>query len=293
MVCPLPTIHYSNNLLKLYIIRYVRLIFEGSPEVKKYMNSITSRVSHVVSEAKNVLQDTGRIVHGIKKVITDAKLLTDFTKNAVKFAKYFAMEPSNATVDFFEEKAVMAVLEAQKAAAEAKIAAVEAKNAAKRVKDLLHKLERKANNKSSKKMNRLVKYVESESHRAEKLAHMTSNREKDARQKAVIVDKALRKMIHLANEEVKDGEVNGGEKNMQDNGENEEGHDNKEEKLGDKEGLENQKTKPSAGDEEVKDKEELVTKEEHENKEERLKEREDIGKKYVSTSDFCKSLYLS
>ena len=257
----------------------VHLIFEGSPEVKRYMNSISSKVNHVVSEAKNVLQDTGRIIHGIKRVINGAKLLTDFTKNAVKFAKYFAMEPNNSTVDFFEEKAVMAVLEAQKAAAEAKIAAVEAGNAAKKVKDLMHKLEKKAGSHSAKKTGRLVKYVEHESRRADKLAHMTSSRENDARQKAVIVDKALRKMIHLANKEIKN------EENVKKD-ENEEESEDRDGKLETKVELENEKTKLNDEGGEGKEKEE-----QHGNDEKlKAKEKENTENRIVSISGCCEIL---
>ena len=247
------------------------------------MNSITSKVSHVVSEAKNVLQDTGRIVHGIKKVINGAKLLTDFTKNAVKFAKYFAMEPNNSTVDFFEEKAVMAVLEAQKAAAEAKIAAVEAGNAAKRVEDLMHKLEKRTGSHSSKKIGRIMKYVEHESRRAEQLAHTTSNREKDARQKAVIVDKALRKMIHLANEEIKDEE--NAKKAEKENEEESEEH--KEGRKETKVELENEKTKLNEDDGEGKDKEEQYEKDEKL----KMKEKENTENGIVSILNIAKFVY--
>ena len=243
------------------------------------MDSIASKVNHVVSEAKGVLQDTGRIVRGIRKVISGARLLTDFTKNAVKFAKYFAMEPNNATVDFFEEKAVMAVLEAQKAAAEAKISAVESRNSAKRIKDLMHKLERKADRRSSKKMSKLSKYVENESHRAEKLAKLTSNQEKEARKKAVIVDKALRKMIDLANKEVRENEY----RSNKDSKKNEESQKEKEESAGDKVEKENDKAelnKDASEEEDIG-----VNKQEYEHVEKlKTEERQESWNKVVSIS---------
>ena len=177
------------------------------------MQSVKSRVDHVVSEAKNVLEDTGKIVHGIKRVINGAKMLTDFTKNAVKFAKYFAMEPGNATVDFFEEKAVMAVLEAQKAAAEAKIAAVEAKEAAKRVKGLVQRFEKKKEGIGPKRSKKLIRYMEGQAKKAEKFAQMTSFKEKDARKDAVSVDEALRRMIELANRRKQTGSTETADEN--------------------------------------------------------------------------------
>ena len=45
------------------------------------------------------------------------------TNDAVKFTKYFSSEPENATVDFLEEKAIIALLDAQRAANESRKAA--------------------------------------------------------------------------------------------------------------------------------------------------------------------------
>ena len=165
----------------------------------RYVDGMKSKVHHVVAEAKAVLEDTGKVVHGLKKVISGAKRLTEFTNNAVTFAKYFAREPTNATVDFFEEKAVIAVLESQKAAADAKIAAVVAREAARKVK-LIAKRIRGKNKSFDKKLSKAVKYAEGQAHRAEQAARISSFKEKDARKDAIIADKALRKMIKLANE---------------------------------------------------------------------------------------------
>eukprot|EP00795_Rhopilema_esculentum_P005192 gene5192-326_t len=170
----------------------------------RYVDGMKSKVHHVVAEAKAVLEDTGKIVHGLKKVISGAKRLTEFTNNAVTFAKYFAREPTNATVDFFEEKAVIAVLESQKAAADAKIAAVVAREAARKVK-LIAKQIRGKSRSFDKKLSKAVKYAEGQAHRAEQAARISSFKEKDARKDAIIADKALRKMVKLANKK-KEGE---------------------------------------------------------------------------------------
>ena len=234
------------------------------------MESVKSKVSRVVSEAKNVLQDTGRIVHGIKRVINGAKMLTEFTKNAVKFAKYFAMEPNNATVDFFEEKAVMAVLEAQKAAAEAKIAAVEAKEATKKVKRLMRNMKKKKGLKSSKKLGKVMKYLDNQAHRAEMLAEMTSGKEKEARKDAVVVDGALRKMIQLAKAE-KQKEENEKKDELENESENEK-EINEEEEIGDELGAGKEKKK--LNDVEGEDKKQNQNKEEADKEE---KEKEEVA----------------
>ena len=178
-------------------------LFTGSPEVSRYVDGMKTKVNNVVTEAKEVLKDTGRVVHGLKKVISGAKKLTDFADNAVKFAKYFAMEPNNATVDFFEEKAVIAVLESQKAAAEAKIAAVIAKEAAKKAQSVAKRIDKEKGKKLGGKLTKALKYVEGQALRAEESAKMTSLKEKEAKDDAIVVDKALRKMVEMANSEEK------------------------------------------------------------------------------------------
>eukprot|EP00112_Aurelia_sp_Birch-Aquarium-sp1_P012957 Seg273.6 transcript_id=Seg273.6/GoldUCD/mRNA.D3Y31 product="Laminin-like protein epi-1" protein_id=Seg273.6/GoldUCD/D3Y31 len=164
-----------------------------------------SKVNNVVSEAKEVLKDTGRVVHGLKKVISGAKKLTDFADNAVKFAKYFAMEPNNATVDFFEEKAVIAVLESQKAAAEAKIAAVIARTAAKKAQSVAKRIDKETRKKLGAKLTKALEYVEGQALRAEESAKITSLKEKEAKNNAIVVDRALRKMVEMANTQKKEG----------------------------------------------------------------------------------------
>ena len=182
-----------------YHSKHLNVYLTGNSKMMRYVDGMKSKVHHVVAEAKAVLEDTGKVVHGLKKVLSGAKRLTEFTNNAVTFAKYFAREPTNATVDFFEEKAVIAVLESQKAAADAKIAAVVAREAARKVK-LIAKRIRGKNKSFDKKLSKAVKYAEGQAHRAEQAARISSFNEKDARKDAIIADKALRKMIKLANE---------------------------------------------------------------------------------------------
>ena len=102
----------------------VKRSFTGKDKpLQGYMQKLADDVRSVMGEAKSVLRNTGRVVHGLKRVISGATVLTSFTNNAVKFAKYFSMEPDNSTIDYLEEKAVVALLESQKAAQEAKNAA--------------------------------------------------------------------------------------------------------------------------------------------------------------------------
>eukprot|EP00794_Sanderia_malayensis_P012645 gene12645-13943_t len=141
-------------------------------ELEKYASGMKRKVNHVINEAENVLSVTEKVVRGLKRVIGGAKKLTEFGNNAVKFANYFAMEPSNATVDFLEEKAVIAVLEAQKAATEAKIESLNAKEAAKSINDVLKKIKKYANKKSMLRMLKAAKFANMKAKMAEKRQRM-------------------------------------------------------------------------------------------------------------------------
>ena len=171
-------------------------------DIQAYAHGMGSRVNHVINEAKEVLSNTGKVVNGLRKIISGAKKLTEFSENAVKFAKYFAMEPSNATVDYFEEKAVIAVLQAQKAAAEAKIAAVMAREAAQKAEAMVKKMKKAGRAASSVKLSKAVKFIKIQAENSAAAAKETSSQEEAAQNDAVVVDRALRKMVELTEEEV-------------------------------------------------------------------------------------------
>lgn len=106
-----------------------------------YMNHLAKDVRNVMGQAKRVLTNTGQVVHALKRVLNGASALSSFTNNAANFAKYFEVEPNNATIDYLEERAIVAVLEAQKAASVAKEAANIARIASAKAKDAERRME--------------------------------------------------------------------------------------------------------------------------------------------------------
>ena len=165
-------------------------------DVSGYIQNMATNVRQVMGEAKDVLVSTDKVVHGLRKVISGANKLTNFADNAVKYAKYFSMEPTNATVDFLEEKAVIAVLEAQKSAAEARLAAMVAKDAAQKAVNVAKRAGIASKRQSVlQRFMKAAKFASVQALRSAKHAGIATERQKAAKNDALVVDKALRKMI--------------------------------------------------------------------------------------------------
>ena len=169
-----------------------------------YMQTLAHDVRSVIGEAKDVLRHTGKVVHGLKRVINGATVLTSFTDNAIKFAKYFSIDPNNATIDYLEEKAIVAVLEAQKAASEAKEAAIMAKSASKKAKMAARKI--LTAEKKNKSLQSMIGYAHASVKQAllaEKAAKVAFRDKKKTEKDVMLMDnelKNLRSQLKFENE---------------------------------------------------------------------------------------------
>ena len=160
-----------------------------------YMQKLADDVRNVMGEAKSVLRNTGRVVHGLKRVISGATVLTSFTNNAVKFAKYFSMEPDNSTIDYLEEKAVVALLESQKAAQEAKDAARLAKFASEKAQAAERNMEVLTKHQGNLEV--VFPYIQianKQASKAKRLAKHAAQSEKKTEADVLLVDTELSKM---------------------------------------------------------------------------------------------------
>ena len=183
-----------------------RSFTEKDKPLQGYMQKLADDVRSVMGEAKSVLRNTGRVVHGLKRVISGATVLTSFTNNAVKFAKYFSMEPDNSTIDYLEEKAVVALLESQKAAQEAKDAARLAKFASEKAQAAERRMEVLTQHHGN--LEAAFPYIQianKQASKAKRLAKHAVQSEKKTEADVLLVDTELSKMsnqLGLKNTEV-------------------------------------------------------------------------------------------
>lgn len=178
----------------LNIMATKRDITTEKKPMKKYMNNLAHDVRGVLSEAKLALKDTGRVIRGLRRVISGTSVLTKFTNNAVKFAKYFSMEPNNATIDYLEEKAIVSVLEAQRASNEAREAARLAKTAYAKAQAAEKRMEVASKGRNPKNMIQYLRTVGKQANRASKAARIASKYKNKSEKHIMIMDQELRKM---------------------------------------------------------------------------------------------------
>lgn len=167
-----------------------------SKPLQKYMSSLANDVRDVMGQAKKVLTNTGEVVHALKRVLNGASALSSFTKNAENVAKYFSVEPNNATIDYLEEKAIVAVLEAQKAASVAKEAAEFARRASIKAKAVERRMEVMGEREHpvDDTVMRYVNIASAQADRAEKAAMYAAGEKAKTEHDVRYVDKTLRKL---------------------------------------------------------------------------------------------------
>ena len=188
-----------------YVKSTKRGLYTKQKPFEGYMRKLALDVNGVMGDAKYMLRDTGKLIHGLKRVVKGASILTGFTNNAVKYAKYFAMEPNNVTIDYLEEKAIIALLDAQKAANESKKAAKLARVASIKAIDTEKRIENsEGDSQDIKSIMPFVKATDILATKAEKAAKLAKLEKQKAEKDFVIMNRQLSRMSQKMNTNTSD-----------------------------------------------------------------------------------------
>ncbi|XP_066923467.1 uncharacterized protein [Clytia hemisphaerica] len=109
--------------------------------IQIYVRTLAKDVQNVMAEAKKVLQNTNQVEHGLKRIVGGASLLSSVATDAMKYSKYFHADTRNSSLEYLQEKAIVALISAQQAAQEAIESAQLAREASNKATDIARRMD--------------------------------------------------------------------------------------------------------------------------------------------------------
>jgi len=163
--------------------------------IQTYIRTLSKDINNVMGQAKQVLQSTGQVVHGLKRIIGGASVLSTVANDAVKYGKYFNLDPKNSTLEYLQEQAIVALITAEQSSKEAQEAALIAKSASEKATNIARRMDIAKSGPSQQTVEHLNDMTKTQTSQAEKAARFATIQEDKTKKVSSFINATIKRMV--------------------------------------------------------------------------------------------------